>query len=101
VTGGNACSESRRSDKYCVTAPNAAFSGRQWGAGAGSVSVYPAPKMPLGGTPTRTRNARLPTSIARVRPALHSVSRWPHRASRRMSAGSSGHDHNDGFQAKR
>jgi hypothetical protein len=70
--------------------PAARFAFIQWGRGAGGISVTPEPKIPFGGTPTRTRNARLPGSMFRCRPHDQFVSKWPRRASLRRSAGISG-----------
>jgi hypothetical protein len=61
----------------------------------------PDPISPFGGTPSRTRNARLPGSMCLKRPHDHSVSKWPRRASVRMSSASDGQLQIDGLNANR
>jgi len=101
VTGGASNNASRRSVTRLLVTPAAAFSAIQWRAETGGVSVTPAPRMPFGGTPKRIRKARLPGSMFRCRPQDHPVSRWPRRASLRISALSCGQLHIAGLKAKR
>ena len=81
--------------------PAARFDAIQWSRSAGAVITVPEPISPLGGTPSRTMNARLPGSIARKRPHDHSVSKCPRRASVRMSSASDGQFQSFGLKAKR
>ena len=101
VMSGVSNSRSSRSTTERDGTPAARFDAIQCSRSAGAVITVPEPISPLGGTPRRTMNARLPGSIARKRPHDHSVSKWPRRASVRMSSASDGQFQSFGLKAKR